>query len=88
VELGGQRTRLTPKEFELLGLMARFAGQPLKREDIRKAVWPQSDLYRWSRTIDVHIQHLRAKLDRASACGDLIKTVPGVGYMLTMPDAG
>jgi len=87
VEINGQRIRLTPKEFELLGLLVRFAGQPLNREEIRKAIWPSADLYRWSRTIDVHIQHLRSKLTQESACADLIQTVPGVGYMLAMPAA-
>ncbi len=64
------------------------AGQPLKREEIRMAIWPTADLYRWSRTINVHIQHLRFKLAEHSACADLTQTVPGVGYMLFMPDAG
>ncbi|MFH1982751.1 MAG: response regulator transcription factor [Pseudomonadota bacterium] len=85
VELNGRLIRLTPKEFELLGLLVRFAGQPLDREDIRKEIWPKADIYRWSRTIDVHIQHLRAKLTIPEDCPELIRTVPGIGYMLSVP---
>ena len=84
VEFNGRRIRLTPKEFDLLQLLVRFAGQPLNREEIRKEIWPQANLYRWSRTIDVHIQHLRAKLGSTSDCPDPIRTVPGMGYMLTL----
>lgn len=85
VELNGRLIRLTPKEFDLLQLLVRFAGQPLNREDIRKEIWPKADIYRWSRTIDVHIQHLRAKLTTSKDCPDLIRTVPGVGYMFSVP---
>ena len=85
VEINGRRIQLTPKESEVLRLLMRFAGEPLNREEIRKEVWPKADLYRWSRTIDVHIQHLRAKLGSQADCPELIRTVPGVGYVLALP---
>ncbi|MBW1680475.1 MAG: DUF3365 domain-containing protein [Deltaproteobacteria bacterium] len=52
----------------------------LSRERIQEALWPEGKLYRWSRTIDVHVQHLRAKLEADPEHPALILTVPGVGY--------
>ena len=74
--------QLTRKEFEILELMAQHANQVLEREAIRKAVWPDDKLYRWSRAIDVHIQHLRNKIESEADCPCRITTVQGVGYML------
>ena len=82
VRLNGENVPLTKKEFDLLYLLARHAGQVLDRETIRRSLWPAKTLYRWSRAIDVHIQHLRAKLETGHGAGDCIVTVQGVGYML------
>lgn len=82
VRLNGRNVPLTKKEFDLLYLMARHAGQVLGRETIRRDLWPDKTLYHWSRTIDVHIQHLRAKLKSGPATCGCIVTVQGVGYML------
>ncbi|MGB5985511.1 MAG: response regulator transcription factor [Desulfobacterales bacterium] len=77
---------LTPKEFDILHLLASRAGQVLSRESIREVLWPEAQLYRWSRTIDVHIKNLRSKLGDNPEDPQYIRTVSGVGYM--MPTAG
>ena len=83
VSIDGETTRLTRKEFELLFMLVKYQGRPLNRDAIRKEIWPDANLYKWSRTIDVHIQHLRAKLEKNPNRPDMILTVPGVGYMFT-----
>lgn len=80
VKVNGRTVVLTGKEFEILGLLVQNAGRALSRERIQEALWPEGKLYRWSRTIDVHVQHLRAKLEADPEHPALILTVPGVGY--------
>jgi DNA-binding response OmpR family regulator len=82
VEVNREKVSLTKKEFDLLYLLAENLGSVLEREVIKNELWPDANLYKWSRTIDVHIQHLRAKLKDDPAAPHLIITVPGVGYML------
>ena len=86
VERNGGKVQLTKKEFDLLHLLIDHADQVLAREQILKALWPKAKLYKWSRTIDVHIQHLRAKLQDNSSTPQIIRTVPGVGYMFKYPE--
>ena len=57
----GKRVELTKKEFEILWLLVENAGMVLERERIKKELWPKEKLYKWSRTIDVYIQHIRSK---------------------------
>jgi DNA-binding response OmpR family regulator len=77
---------LTRKEFEILQLLVQNAGHGLHRKQIRDDVWPDSNLYSWSRTIDVHIRNLRMKLEKNPQEPDLIKTVPSVGYLYQPPE--
>ncbi len=72
---------LTPKEFELLKLLILHMGRVVTREEIKKALWKESKIYSWSRVIDVHIQHLRQKIEDKSVGYEFIVTIPGVGYM-------
>ena len=77
---GGQRLDLTPKEFALLGLLARRSGEVLSRSTIAEQVWDmnfESD----SNVVDVHIRRLRSKVDDPFAT-KLIHTMRGVGYVL------
>jgi len=81
-----QKITLTQRQFTLLVLLARNAGRVLNRQAIRRALWPDGELYRDSRAIDVHIQHLRSKLEDNPSEPQYIKTVQGVGYMLSVPE--
>jgi two-component system copper resistance phosphate regulon response regulator CusR len=76
----GQRLDLTPKEFALLSLLTRRAGEVLSRTLIAEQVWDMnfdSD----TNVVDVHIRHLRSKVDDPFE-RKLIHTVRGVGYVL------
>jgi len=70
---------LTYVEFEILGELARSAGKVLSRETLLEAVWGDS-AYRDPRTVDVHIRHLREKLERDPGSPEFLFTVRGVGY--------
>jgi DNA-binding response OmpR family regulator len=83
VRIRGHEVELTPKEYDLLCLFVTNRGEPLNREFIRKSLWKSSQIYSWSRVIDVHIQHLRQKIEKNPLEPDYIITVPGVGYKLS-----
>jgi DNA-binding response OmpR family regulator len=72
----GAEVRLTRKEFALLSALARRPGKVATRTQLLDEVWGQQ-YYGDTRTLDVHIRRLRAKL---GDCGDSIETVVGVGY--------
>ncbi|HLY94755.1 MAG TPA: response regulator transcription factor [Gaiellaceae bacterium] len=74
VNAQGTPVDLTYVEFELLKTMASKPGRVFTRAELLVALWGDS-AYREQRTIDVHVRHLREKLDP-----DLIVTVRGVGY--------
>jgi len=79
VFLGEKKLELTPKEFELLTLMLSNPGKVYTREALLEKVWG----YEFSgdtRTVDVHIRHLRQKLSDDFSYPDYIETVRGVGY--------
>jgi DNA-binding response OmpR family regulator len=71
---------LTPKEFDLLKLLITHRGKVLDRNFIRQQIWRERPIYEWSRTIDVHIQHLRAKIEKDLSQPGYILTIPGAGY--------
>ena len=71
--------QLTYVEFEILAALAQSPGRVLSRTALLERVWGDS-AYRDPRTIDVHIRHLREKLERDSGEPELILTVRGVGY--------
>jgi DNA-binding response OmpR family regulator len=79
VDLDGQSVQLTYVEFELLRTMASSPGRVFSRKMLLEALWGGSD-YREPRTIDVHVRHLREKLERDPGEPELIHTVRGVGY--------
>jgi DNA-binding response OmpR family regulator len=78
VTLAGAPVALTPKEFELLQTLMESAGRVLSREHLLNRVWgyARADEIE-SRTVDVHVRRLRAKLGSA---GSRIATVKTVGY--------
>jgi DNA-binding response OmpR family regulator len=79
VELGGEPVQLTYVEFELLRAFASSPGRVFSREMLLRALWGDS-AYREPRTIDVHVRHLREKLERDAAEPEYLLTVRGVGY--------
>ncbi|MBW2591117.1 MAG: winged helix-turn-helix domain-containing protein [Deltaproteobacteria bacterium] len=83
MEVDGDRVGLTKKEFDILSLLFKHAGKVLSRDTIKQEIWPGKKLYKWSRSLDVHIQHLRAKLEQSPEQPNYILTIPGVGYMLS-----
>jgi DNA-binding response OmpR family regulator len=80
VWLKGNPIRLTFKEFELLQSLVSHAGEAMSRDSIRQHAWKDASLYDWSRTIDMHVQRLRQKLEKDPENPRYILTVPGVGY--------
>ncbi|MBQ1770624.1 MAG: response regulator transcription factor [Clostridia bacterium] len=78
VLLKGEPVICTPKEIEILHLLASHPGQVFTREQLLSKVWGY-DFAGETRTVDTHIKRIRAKLDSASL-GWSIKTIYGVGY--------
>ena len=74
-----EEVRLTYVEFEILAALARAPGRVLTREALLEHVWGDSD-YRDPRTVDVHIRHLREKIERDAKTPEYLFTVRGVGY--------
>lgn len=83
VELDGQEIELTPKGFALLHLFMRRPGYVFGRETLLREVWGYEYLGD-SRTVDVHIQRLRAKIEADSSDPQLLQTVRGFGYRLVV----
>jgi len=79
VTLHDEEVRVTYVEFEILGALARSPGRVLSRETLLEHVWGDSE-YRDPRTVDVHIRHLREKLERDPKEPEFLFTVRGVGY--------
>jgi len=78
----GQALALTPKEFDLLALLADDPGAVCSRQRILDEVW-DPHWYGPTKTLDVHVASLRRKLGHP----ELIETVRGVGYRLAVPEA-
>jgi DNA-binding response OmpR family regulator len=79
VHVRGEPVQLTYVEFELLSTIAARPGRVFSRQMLLEALWGGSD-YREPRTIDVHVRHLREKLERDPREPEYIFTVRGVGY--------
>jgi DNA-binding response OmpR family regulator len=79
VEANGRQIQLTYVEFELLRILAANPGRVYTRQMLLEALWGGSE-YREPRTIDVHVRHLREKLEEDPSEPELIFTVRGVGY--------
>ncbi len=81
VYLDGKRVDLSPKEFDILELLARNRGRVLGERVILEEVWGETRVK--SSILKVYMHHLRQKLGDTK--GTLIQTVRGVGYMLNVP---
>ncbi|PYO51348.1 MAG: DNA-binding response regulator [Candidatus Rokuibacteriota bacterium] len=79
VRMKGRPVDLTPKEFELLAILASAPGRVFGREELLDAVWGR-DGFVEPRTVDVHVARLRAKFTAAKLPAPGVETVRGVGY--------
>ncbi|MBA3304921.1 MAG: response regulator transcription factor [Thermoleophilaceae bacterium] len=79
VTCSGEPVRLTYVEFEILAALARNPGRVYNRMVLLERVWGDAS-YRDPRTVDVHIRHLREKLEKDPRYPELMITVRGVGY--------
>jgi DNA-binding response OmpR family regulator len=79
VVIRGESAQLTYVEFEILAALAQAPGRVFSRTMLLERVWGDAS-YRDPRTIDVHIRHLREKLEAEPKTPELILTVRGVGY--------
>lgn len=80
VKVKNKEIILTPKEYDLLCFLVTNRGSVVSRKDIKNHLWKESKIYSWSRVIDVHIQHLRQKIEDNPSEPEYIVTVPGIGY--------
>lgn len=78
VEVDGEEISLTPKEFELIEILAENRGNVLSREELLRKIWGYN-FDGETRTVDVHIRKLRQKLGDYA---DYIETVKGIGYCI------
>ena len=78
VAVDGQRVELTPTEYKLLVMLAERRGRVQARSHLLETVWEAAPDIQ-TRTVDMHVQRLRAKL---GAAGELIETVRGFGYRM------
>jgi two-component system alkaline phosphatase synthesis response regulator PhoP len=79
VTQGEKEIELTPREFDLLYTLALNRGIVMSREKLLERVWGY-DYYGDTRTVDVHIRHMREKLGEDSSQPRYVETVWGVGY--------
>ncbi len=75
----GMRLDLSPKEFEILHVLASNPGRVFTRDSLLEKIWG-FDAIRETRTVDVHIRYLRQKIERDPGNPEYIETVRGVGY--------
>ncbi|KKB37613.1 response regulator transcription factor [Bacillus thermotolerans] len=80
----GNLLELTPKEFELLMYLVENKGRVLTRDQLLSAVW-KYDFAGDTRIVDVHISHLREKIEQNTRKPAYIKTIRGLGYKLEEP---
>jgi len=81
VTLDGSPVKLTFSEFELLAQLMAHPGRLFNRQELMRAIWGDS-AYRDPRGIDVHVRHLREKLEQKPESPQMILTVRGAGYRL------
>lgn len=79
VTVRGETTELTPKEFELLRVLAAHPGKVFSRDELLERIWG----YEYAgdtRTVDVHVRHLRQKIELDPSNPEYIDTLRGIGY--------
>ena len=78
--IGDKELVFTPKELDLLILLAQNAGKPFTREELLKSVWGFDNPAGSTRTIDEHVKRLRSKIQQYDQKHSYIITVWGIGY--------
>jgi two-component system alkaline phosphatase synthesis response regulator PhoP len=81
VRINNEEIRLTLKEYEVLLLLATNKGKVFTRDNLLNEVWGY-DYIGETRTVDVHIRHLRKKIESLDSENEYIETVRGVGYKI------
>lgn len=84
----GHRTELSVREAQLLRFLADNEGRPVSRDDILRGVWRLDPRNLITRTIDMHIAHLRTKINEPRRSPKVLLTVRGEGYMFAGVTAG
>ncbi|TMN22660.1 response regulator transcription factor [Lentibacillus cibarius] len=82
--INGETLQFTKKEFELLSYLAKHRGKVLSREQLLNAVWGY-DIAEDTRVVDVHVSHLRGKIEPDLKHPVYIKTIRGLGYKMERP---
>ena len=82
VQRCGRPVELTPTEFRLLRQLATHPNRPLTRDSLIEDVWGYDSSIGSARTVDVHMRHLREKLEDDPSRPRWLVTVRGVGYKL------
>ena len=85
VHAGDRKLELTPKEYELLKMLATNLGKVFTREQLLEKVWGY-EYFGDTRTVDVHVRHLRAKMAADPETADALETIRGFGYRLKEAD--
>jgi two-component system KDP operon response regulator KdpE len=85
VMISGEEVRLTPREYQLLRILAGHAGQVVTHRQIITAVWG-TDTNADAQFVRVLMAQLRQKLERDPSSPELLMTEPGIGYRLTCED--
>ena len=81
VHMGNTKLELTPKEYELLKMLATNLGKVFTREQLLEKVWGY-EYFGDTRTVDVHVRHLRAQMANDPETADALETIRGFGYRL------
>ena len=81
VKKSGEKLALTLKEFELLKMLVENKGRVLTRDSLLDKIWGY-DYAGETRTVDVHIRHLRQKIHDVDDSNQMIETIRGVGYKI------
>jgi two-component system, OmpR family, response regulator VanR len=79
VRIGGREAELTPKEFDILFLLAAKPGRVFSSEEIHRRVWGDRS-YDSGNTVQVHVRKIRAKIEEDPVHPRILRTVWGVGY--------
>jgi DNA-binding response OmpR family regulator len=87
VQKRDQTINLTPTEFRLLRYLAQNPNRPISRDALIEMVWGYDDPVGSRRTVDVHIRHIRKKIEDDPSSPEFIQTVRGMGYKLNLKNS-